>query len=154
VASLTRRPAVFLFGERRFVAAAPRFFAPEVFGDRLLVATDAGFVPLVRFFAAPIAAPETAPSTAPTTGGPRALPATAPATAPPNVLFAVPETASPLLRSSLSLSSMSLSLSDRHYPHRDPALGENLMEKLERGTDFSNRLSNRCYLIEPMKGEK
>jgi hypothetical protein len=49
---------------------------------------------------------------------------------------------------------MSLPLSDRYYPHRDPALGENLMEKLERGTDFSNRLSNRCYLIELMKGEK
>jgi hypothetical protein len=80
--------AGFLFGERRFVAAALRFFAPEVFGDRLFVAADADFVPLVRFFAPPIAAPETAPSTVPTTGAPRALPATAPTTAPPKVLLA------------------------------------------------------------------
>jgi integrase len=46
------------------------------------------------------------------------------------------------------------SILDRHYLHRDPALGENLMEKLERGTDFSNRLSNRGSLIEPRKAEK
>jgi hypothetical protein len=96
--------AVFLFGERRFVAAAARFF-----GDRLLVAADAGFAPLVRFFAAPIAAPVTAPSTVPTIGAPRAVPATAPATAPPSVLFVVPETAS-LSPSSLSLSSISISV--------------------------------------------
>ena len=88
--------AVFLFGERRLVAAVPRFFAAEVFGDRLFLAADADFVPLVRFFAAPIAAPETAPSTVPTTGAPRAVPATAPTTAPPKVLLAVPGTASPL----------------------------------------------------------
>jgi len=96
--------AVFLFGERRFVAAAARFF-----GDRLFVTADAGFAPLVRFFAAPIAAPVTAPSTVPTTGTPRAVPATAPATAPPNVLFVVPETAS-LSPSPLSLSSISISV--------------------------------------------
>jgi integrase len=46
------------------------------------------------------------------------------------------------------------SILDRHYLHRDPALGENLMEKLERGTVFSNRLSNRSYLIEPRKAEQ
>src|SRR5262249_46826474 len=64
--------AVFFFGERRLVAAVPRFFAAEIFGDPLLVAADADFVPLVRFFPAPIAAPETAPSTVPTTGAPMA----------------------------------------------------------------------------------
>jgi len=45
------------------------------------------------------------------------------------------------------------SILDRHYLHRDPALGEHLMEKLERGTDFSNRLSNRPYPIEPKKAK-
>jgi hypothetical protein len=107
---------VFLFGERRFVAAAARFF-----GDRLLVAADAGFAPLVRFFAAPIAAPVTAPSTVPTTGAPRAVPATAPATAPPSVLFVVPETAS-LSPSSLSLSSISISVLLELSRNRNEAL--------------------------------
>jgi integrase len=46
------------------------------------------------------------------------------------------------------------SILDRRYLHRDPALGEHLMEKLERGTDFSNRLSNRPYPIEPKKAKR
>jgi integrase len=46
------------------------------------------------------------------------------------------------------------SILDRHYLHRDPALGENLMEKLERGTDVSNRVSNRRYPFELRKLEK
>jgi integrase len=46
------------------------------------------------------------------------------------------------------------SILDRHYLHRDPALGENLMEKLERGTNFSNRPSNQSFLTEPRKAEK
>jgi integrase len=46
------------------------------------------------------------------------------------------------------------SILDRHYLHRDPALGENLMEKLERRTDFSNRVSNRRYPVELRKVEK
>jgi hypothetical protein len=35
---------------------------------------------------------------------------------------------------------------DIHYLHRDPALGENLIGKLERGTEVSNRGSNRPKL--------
>jgi integrase len=35
---------------------------------------------------------------------------------------------------------------DTHYLHRDPALGENLINKLERGTEVSNRVSNRPKL--------
>jgi hypothetical protein len=31
---------------------------------------------------------------------------------------------------------------DTHYLQRDPALGENLIRKLERGTEVSNRASN------------
>ena len=46
------------------------------------------------------------------------------------------------------------SILDRHYLHRDPALGEHLMEKLERGTNFSNRPSNCSYLIEPANVKK
>jgi hypothetical protein len=39
--------------------------------------------------------------------------------------------------------------------HPTKSIGSNaLMEKLERGTDFSNRLSNRSYLNEPRKAEK
>lgn len=46
------------------------------------------------------------------------------------------------------------SILDRHYLHRDPALGENLMAKLERGTDFSNRPSNRSFGVGAGKAEK
>jgi integrase len=39
------------------------------------------------------------------------------------------------------------SILDAHYLHRDPALGDGAIRKLERGTNFSNRQTGRCWSI-------